>query len=242
MQKLLLGLLFISFQVAAQEVVIYDFNNWKLTDISKTNTTKEKLFTSMNRDFIKLGGSICSNRALIWAYDFKRFNNVDAGKVFLFYTKKNGEVGRKTWWYHVSPVVNENGSIYTLDAGFPGNIKGPLLTLDWLEKFTGSRNCKEIRATDTDLLKKMFDGYVYPQTTSHGTYDCYYIYAPAAYWTPSSVAKGLLGVDENDVPVHYVREQFNTNELYQACVEAVTSSAGRFFGGGKKRCKDYLQY
>ena len=56
----------------AQEVTLSDFNNWKLTDIATKGYKKEALFSKMNRDLIKVGVSICSNRALVWAYDFKR--------------------------------------------------------------------------------------------------------------------------------------------------------------------------
>lgn len=223
-----------------QEVVLSNYPNWKMTDISTKGFKKEALFSKMNRDLIKVGASICSNRALVWAYDFKRNQDIDAGKLFLFYTKKTGEVGLKTWWYHVTPVINENGTIYAMDAGFPSMIRNPITPMEWLKKFAGSTNCKEIKANDTDLIKKMFDGYVYPATTSHGTYDCYYTITPGGYWTPGSVAKGLLGVDENGTPVHYVRDDIDNDEVYAACVEAVTSSVGRVFGGGKKRCKDYL--
>jgi hypothetical protein len=224
----------------AQDVSLTNYPNWKMTDISTKGHKKEILFSKMNRNLIKVGASICSNRALVWAYDFKRNQDIDAGKLFLFYTKKTGEVGLKTWWYHVTPVINENGSIYAMDAGFPGSIVKPITPNEWLKKFAGSTNCKEIKANETDLIERMFDGYVYPSTTSHGTYDCYYTITPGGYWTPGSVAKGLLGVDEDGKPVHYVRDEIDNDEVYEACVEAVTSSVGRVLGGGKKRCKDYL--
>ena len=224
----------------AQNLPLPDYKNYELTDIAAKGLKKETLFSKMNRDLMKLGASICSNRALVWTYDFKRFNNIDSGKIFLFYTKKTGDVGQKTWWYHVAPIVNENGVIYTLDAGFPGDIRGPLAPKDWLKRFTGSTNCKEIKASETDLVERIFDGYTFPETTSYGKYDCYYKYTPAGYWTPSSVAKGLLGVDEEGKPVQYSREEFDTDEVFYACVEAATGPVGRALGGGKKRCEKYL--
>lgn len=224
----------------AQEIILPDFQNWKMTDIATKGYKKEELFSNMNRDLIKVGASICSNRALVWAYDFKRNQNIDTGKIFLFYTKKTGEVGQKTWWYHVAPVINEKGTIYTMDPGFPSSIRTPITPMDWLKKFAGSTNCKQIRANETDLIERMFDGYVYPQTTSYGSYDCYYLYTPGGFWTPSTVAKGLLGVNEDGTPVRHVRDDIDADEVYEACVEAVTSSVGRVFGGGKKRCKEYL--
>lgn len=226
--------------IFAQDIVLSDFQDWILTDVAAKGYTKEKLFRSMNRDFVKVGGSICSNRALIWAFDFKRNQNVDAGKLFLFYTKKTGEIGRKTWWYHVAPVINEKGEIFVLDAGFPSSLNGPITPKQWLKKFSGSTNCKEIHSNENELITKMFDGYVYPETTSYGTHECYYKLAPAGYWTPSSVAMGLLGVDNKGKPVHFVRDEINTDEVYAACLEAATSSLGRVFGSAKKRCKEYI--
>lgn len=226
--------------VFAQEVVLNEFSNWKMTEISSRGFNKEALYSKMNRSVMKPGASICSNRALVWAYDFKRNQNIDAGKLFLFYTKKTGEVGQKTWWYHVTPVINEKGTIFAMDAGFPGMIKTPLLTNDWLKKFSGSTNCKEIKASDTDLIERMFAGYVFPETTSHGTHDCYYSITPGGFWTPATVAMGLLGKDENGRPVNYVRDHIEKDEVLEACLEAATSSIGRVFGSGKKRCEEYL--
>lgn len=223
----------------AQEVILSDFNNWKMTDVASKGYKKEDLFNQMNRKLIKLQTSVCSNRALVWAYDFKKNQDIDAGKLFLFYAKKTGDVGRKSWWYHVTPVINEKGSVFAMDAGFPSVIKTPLTPAVWLKSFTGSNNCKEIKATDTDLISKMLDGYVFPGTTSHGSFDCYYIYTPGGYWTPAAVAMGLLGKDEAGKPVRHVRDEIDNEEVLAACIEAVTTPLGRVFGG-QNRCEKYL--
>ena len=51
---------------------------------------------------------------------------------------------------------------------------------------------------------------------------------------------GLLGVDETGKPVRHVRDEIEKDEVYAACVEAVTGPLGRALGGGKKRCAKYL--
>ena len=142
----------------------------------------------------------------------------------------------------MAPVINENGSLWTMDAGFPGGINSPLPPKEWLRKFTGSTNCKEIKASETDLVDLMFRGYVFPQKTSYGNFDCYYMLTPGGYWTPATVAMGLLGVDEDGTPVQYNRDEIDLDDVYAACVEAVTGPIGRVLGGGKKRCAEYLGY
>ncbi len=217
-----------------------DYNNWELTDLANKNISKEELFKNMDRDFIKVGQSICSNRAHMWTFDFKRQYDIDAAKIFLFYTKKTGEVGRKTWWYHVAPVINENNNLFVIDAGFYA-IQKPLSTKEWLHSFIGSNKCKEIMAGEDELIERMFSGAVFPETTSYGTYDCYYKITPAGYWTPASVATNLLGRNYSGVPTHYVRDEIDSDEVYAACTEAVTNPIGRILGSGKKKCKKYLE-
>jgi hypothetical protein len=215
----------------AQSVPLPDYD-WSTEDIALSDLKKEELFKTMNRDLIKLGNSICSNRAMIWLYDFKRKYNVDGSKLFLFYTGKTGDAGAKTWWYHVTPMIVENGTEYTMDAGFSSSIKSPLLVKDWIKKFTGSTNCKEIRAGENELIELMYKGQTFPETTKYGTYDCYYKKVPAGYWTPSSVAMNLLG--------NFQRPELDKDEVYAACKEAVTSPIGRALGNGAKKCKKYL--
>jgi hypothetical protein len=224
---------------SAQSMSIPDYN-WTMNDIAAQGITKEKLFTSMDRDLIKVGQSICSNRALMWVYDFKRKQNIDASKIFLFFTNKTGSQGRITWWYHVSPIVNENGNMWVMDAGFPGAINTPLTVSSWLTHFTKTDQCKQIKASETELVEHIFKAAVYPEETSYGKYDCYYKIVPAGYWTPNAVAMNLLGRNSAGTPVSYNREEIDSDEVYAACVEATTNSFGRIFGGGKKKCKKYL--
>lgn len=224
----------------SQDLQIKNYNA-HMTDVKSVGQTKESLFKSLNRKLVKLGDAICANRAQVWTYDLKRFFEVDSAKIFLFYTKKNeGSVGRKVWWYHVSPVVAEDGKAWVIDGGFPGMIKTPLEPKDWLKKFTGSENCKEIQAEEKDLLKLMFYGQVFPKETNYGRYDCYHITVPAGYWWPSSIAKSLLGEDEKGKPVNYSRDSHNLDEVYSACLEAATGPIGGWLGTAEKKCKEYL--
>lgn len=237
--KLFAVFLLVSFSALAADLKLKDYD-WKLTDIATKGYSKEKLYTSMDRKFIRLGGSICSNRALMWANDFKRDHNLDTGKIFLFYTKKKGSASRKTWWYHVAPVVNEKGQIWVLDAGFPGWFNQPLAPVDWLNQFAASTNCKEINASERDLVERIFLAQTFPHETAYGYHDCYYKIVPHTIWTPDVLAKNLLGVDSNGRPVREERPEIERAELMQACVEATSSSVGYVFGSSKEKCKEYV--
>ncbi len=232
----LMGLILISSGLEAGEIKLENFE-WTLTDVASKNYSKEVLYENMDTQFVKTKGSICSNRAMMWGHDFKRRYNLDTAKIFLFYTKKKSRLSEKTWWYHVSPVINENGKIWVMDAGFPGWIDEPLSINKWTEYFVNSESCKEIHANETDLIEMMFLGQVFPHRTRYGYHDCYYVITPHTYWTPETVAKGMLGVDSTGKPVTVKRSSIDPEEYYQACVEATTSKLGYFFGENKKRCR-----
>ena len=229
-----------SFSALAADLKIKDYN-WEMTDVANRGYTKESLFSRMDRKFVKPGSSICSNRAHMWVNNFKRVNQLNTAKIFLFYTKKKGDLSTKTWWYHVSPVINEAGKMWVMDAGFGGWINQPLTTENWLFKFTNSNNCKEINANENELIELIFREQVFPHNTSYGRYDCYYKVVPHTLWTPETVAMNLLGVDSQGRPVRLERPTINRNELYQACLES-TTTIGWGNNASKKRCQQYVGY
>jgi hypothetical protein len=237
--KFIVVLLLASFSALAADLKIKDFN-WNMTDIASRGLTKEALYSRMDRDFVKPGSSICSNRALMWANDFKQKNNLDTGKIFLFYTKKKGAVSLKTWWYHVAPVINEGGKAWIMDAGFPGWFNQPLTKEEWLLKFTTSTNCKEINSNENELIELIFQGQVFPHESSYGNFDCYYKLAPDAVWTPEILAQSILGTDQRGTPVRIDYSTIDNDQLYQACLEATSSAFGYAFGASKEQCKAYV--
>ncbi len=238
--KIILGLMTLTcISAFAADIKLTDYD-WTVTDVASRGLNKETLYSSMDTDFIRTKSSICSNRALMWANDFKTRHSLDTAKIFLFYTKKKSDMSLKTWWYHVSPVVNENNKIWVMDAGFPGWIKAPLTIEQWLLKFSTSNNCKEIKASETDLVERIFAGQVFPHQTSYGYYDCYYKVVPHTIWTPSVLASNLLGVDEDGRPTRVERPEIVKDELYQACLEATSSKIGYALGSNKEKCKEYV--
>lgn len=229
----------LSFAAHAGDLRLRDYN-YTVSDIAQRGLSKEQIYQNLNRTFLKLGSSICSNRALIWAHDMERQYRIGTAKIFLFYTEKTGEASDKTWWYHVAPVVNENGTLWVVDGGFPRFVRQPLLPDAWLKKFAGSTNCKEIVAGETDLIDRMYRKQTFPEVTRYGQYDCYYHIAAAPLWTPSTVAQHLLQQDSNGTPINFYRDRIQTGELMQACVEATTTPIGGLFSNPKKKCREYL--
>lgn len=223
----------------SQDLYLKEYN-YTVSDIARLGLTKDQIFQSMERDFVKLGSSICSNRALIWAYDMKRNYRINTAKMFLFYSEKTGTAGQKIWWYHVTPLVNENGKLWALDAGFPGFVNRPLIPTDWLQKFAGSSNCKEIENSDTDLIEAIYSERRFPTVTRHGNFDCYYRITSDPYWTPETVAKNILQRDSRGQSVNFYRDSIQTEELMQACVEASSTAIGGNFTNKKKKCREYL--
>jgi hypothetical protein len=237
--KLAAIIFFLSISAFAADLPLKDFQ-WTLTDVLSKGLTKETLFSRMDRSFIRTKSSICSNRALMWGNNFKREYNLDTAKIFLFYTKKKSSLSLRTWWYHVAPVINENGSEWVVDGGFPGYITRPMTKIEWLSKFSSSANCKEINASETDLVQMIFNGQVFPADTVYGHYDCYYKVAPHTIWTPEILAQNILGLDQKGTPVRVERFEVDKVELYQACVEATSTKLGYAFGESKKLCEEYV--
>jgi hypothetical protein len=245
--KFLMSLFLLSSVSAfSQSITLSDFN-YPVRDIKEQGLTKETLYKSMNRSLVRHKDSICSNRAHVWAYEFEKKSQVTSPKIFLFFTPKNSRTGGwwtgVNWWYHVSPMVNEGGKFYVMDAGFPDRVKTPLLMKDWLAEFTGKDSkCKEIKQGEDDLIEHIWDQSAFPETTRYGKYDCYYKITPAGYWIPGQVAKHVLGKDETGRPIRLERDQIDKDEVYQACLEASTSPMGWAMGSGRSKCASFIDH
>ncbi len=237
--KLFIFFIILSFSSIAAPLKIKDYDH-TLTDILSHGLNKETLFRRMDRKFIKLNSSICSNRALMWGHDFKRLYGIDTGKIFVFYTQKKYDSNlATTWWYHVSPVVNEGSRVWVLDAGFPGFINSPLIMQEWLRKFTNFSTCKEISANETELVEYVYGSSLFPKFTRYGFHRCYYKIVPHTFWTPEQVAQNLLGKRKDGSPVRVERNEIHPRDLFKACSEATTNKFEYALGATRKECKRY---
>lgn len=223
----------------AQTLLLKNFN-YKVRDISSRGLNKEDLYLKMNRKLVRHKDSICSNRAHMWVWDFK-MSDIDSPKMFMFFTPGTGTFDGVSWWYHVTPLVNEKGKLWVMDAGYPRKVNEPLSPTAWMKRFNGETSvCKEIQANDFELIRRMYSGNAFPETTKAGRYNCYYIITPPGYWTPGQVARNLLGYDENGRATNFSRDDFEEEEVMEACIEASTTPLGWLWGTTLNRCRYFI--
>lgn len=238
--KVFFLLMILSVSAHAKTLYLKEFN-MEIPDIAERGLTKEHLYEDQKMWLVRTKDSICSNRAHVWAYNFLKTFDLNTPKMFLFYTPKTGDVGPVTWWYHVTPLVNENGKLWAMDAGYPHRIHGPMPHLDWLKEWNGKKSvCKEILPGEDDLVELMFKGRAFPEDTKYGHYNCYYKIVPPGYWTPRHLAQHLLGKDQFGKPVQFDRDEFNENEVVQACLETATTPIGWFFETKLGACRYFV--
>lgn len=122
--------------------------------------------------------SECYNRAHMWTYEALIKDNVNLGKIWIFFGKKYiKEFGHK-WWFHVAPYthVNDNNVRYVLDRGFhtvPNNVR------NWTDFFIKNRaECRVVT-----------DYQVYEDSNKRKQEYCYLIYSSQYYWQPWQVEK-----------------------------------------------------
>jgi hypothetical protein len=232
--------LFLVFESYAQSIELPHYG-YSIENVRERAVQKEELFERMRRLRVKQNDSICSNRAHVWAYDFHKIG-IKASKIFLFFTPKTGQFEGLSWWYHVAPVINEDGKLWVLDGGFPDRVKGPLLVEKWLKEFNGIKStCKEITSEDADLIKFIFRERAFPEVTEYGRHDCYYHLTPPSYWIPSQIAKNVLGIDEEGRPVRFERDEFQKAEVLKACREATTTPLSWMIGKNTSFCRKFLE-
>ena len=220
--------------------------NYQLTDVATAGLRKEDLFANMERKMLDLEKSICANRAHLWAWDIHKLGNINTGKIFIFFGKsiwtKNDKKG---YMYHVAPYIVENGNEYVMEASY-NDVPKPLSIDEWIENETYNRvkgsDCLEITAADTDLTEYFYDRGYLPEVRKNGKPGarCYIKKTPGYYRFPMNIATHELGKNSSGKPTEYNPTQFEKDEVLEACVEA-TGKAGRFFGGGRDKCKKHLK-
>lgn len=223
-----------------------DFD-YQLTDIATKGLSKETLFARTQTSFMDLEKSICANRAHVWGYDLTRWNKINTGKIFFFFGASIwNEDDKHGYMYHVAPYIIENGTEYVMESSYPSELNGPLTVDDWMENETYNRikasDCLEITAADTDLTEYFYARINLPEKRTSGKPGarCYFRKVPGHYWFPTSIALHDLKKDEDGNKVEFDPKAFDVDDVFEACVETASGKIGRFFGGGRAKCKAHL--
>lgn len=231
-----------AFSAFAQELQIPYFDGQFVGDIAQQGLRKEQLFSKMQDRLIK-DESICANRAHMWSYDFERFYKADSAKVFIFYTPKTSRSSGESWWYHVAPVINENGKFFAMDKTF---FDSPVTVDKWVQNFANSsKKCYEIKNEDTDLIQRMFITMPFPVETAHGKFDCYYKITPSTIWFPIGIPLDILKQDQKGNAISFtLNDKIPAEEVLQACIEAserdVKKPSENTLRKARERCTLYL--
>jgi hypothetical protein len=227
MKLVILLFVLMNIQLQASDVELVDHDNWVVTDISHFQLSRDEMYAQMNRKLIRNHDSICSNRAHVWAHDFKLKYQINTAKIFLFYTN----LSSNGWWYHTANVINENSQFWVMDKGFPYMFNRPLLIQDWFVEFTKSNTCKEIKGHEKDLIGRIYNETSFPTKTPHGKFNCYYMLAPEGYWTPAQLADAFIKNKKNN--------ELIAREVFTACLETITSPIGWMLRKGTRNCHDF---
>lgn len=246
MKKLFLAGLVSSAALANGNVGYLKDFNYELTDFAKQGLNKELIFDRLERKMIDLEKSICANRAHMWAYDIFRATGANTGKIFIFFGSSIWRNDKKGWMYHVAPYIVDNNTEYVMEASYP-DVTKPLTVEEWIENETYGRvkghECLEITAADTDLTEYFYERKTLPEKRAGSLQGakCYIRKVPGYYWFPASIATHELGKDAEGNKVEFNPKEFDKEEVLEACIEAASTKLGRFFGGGKSKCKKHLR-
>lgn len=168
----------------------------------------QNIFRTMRQD--TKSKSQCYNRAHAWSWEMYNRHSangrrVQAGKIWLFFTRKFIREYKYKWWFHISPYVVSNGTDLIMDRKFTNM---PVETRTWTDIFITPRtHCPEVyRYTD----------YSDNQYSSN----CYVMKTSAHYWQPFNIEKAETeGTNKRG---------WNRGEIQSAYNDAVSGYGGWF--------------
>ena len=230
MSLLLATLSIVSAAFAGQPGFLKDFNYQvvQLKSIEQAEFLENSLTTQTRTT------SICANRAHYWSYELSKFQHVQTGKVFIFFTAKGEANENGDWAYHVAPYVVVDGEEVVLDPAFSVFNGKPVAMDDWTQYFGKSSQCivldpahnpehlkLEINNVGSDdktpLSENTGNARQYPST--EGT--CYIRKVPMYYQWPSEVYGVDLYRAGNLDFKKFNYQGFDGQNVLSACKQAV---------------------
>lgn len=242
-----LGFMLLPIQLLAADLPI-DGYAYSVTDISNHGLTAQKLFRALPTSWMDLEHSVCANRAHVWSHELHRRYGINTGTIFIFFGAKVWEGEKHKYWYHAGTYVVENGQELVLEQSYPSEVSRPLTVVEWMhnemEGKADASKCVELKKdSDRDMTERFYYHAFLPHQRPDGkpAYHCYYRKVPGYIPYPEMVAELELGVDEDGQKIDYDLKAFDSNLVWNACVDAY---AGRnLFKKGPARsfCAQFIK-
>ena len=143
-------------------------SNYNLTTLATYDDAQKIMdgFNGATRD-----ESQCYNRAHVWTYQAFTNNQVNLGKVWIFFSKKYIKEYRYKWWFHIAPFTMVEGyeKPYILDRGFT---MVPYTLENWKNIYIKNQaECKTVNR---------YSDY----TKNTNTETCFFMFSSQYYWQP----------------------------------------------------------
>lgn len=117
--------------------------------------------------------SQCFNRAHVWAYEWRKKNQLYSSKAWIFFTRRYIRKHKFEWWFHVAPmvhVISENKvKERVMDIKYA---RGPLSLKKWTDIFMRD-------GADCPVVEKYTDHANYPESGS-----CFVMKSSMYYYQP----------------------------------------------------------
>jgi hypothetical protein len=134
---------------APAQMVTKDFSNRAniMNDYISDLSSEQKLynlFQGQRRD--TKTKSQCFNRAHVWSWElsanYDDGRRVQAGKTWIFFTKKYIRGYKYKWWFHITPYLRLNGQDRMMDRSY---LTAPASLQYWTDKFIATNEvCKKV--------------------------------------------------------------------------------------------------
>ena len=200
--------------------------SYSVTDVQSKGLKAETLYDSLSTSWMDLEHSTCSNRAYLWSRELNQKYKINTGTVFIFFGAKVWEHQKKGYWYHAAPYIVENGKELVMEKSYPDEITKPVSIVEWMDNEMEGRvdasKCVEVKKdVDRDITELFYYHQTLPNQRVGGkpAYDCYYRKIPSYVAYPEVTAELELGVQEDGKPTDYKLKGYDSDILYQACLD-----------------------
>jgi hypothetical protein len=147
--------------------------NYDLTQMDSYESAQDLMNTFKGNTKEK---SQCYNRAHVWTYESFVNEQVNLGKVWIFFSKKYLKEYRYKWWFHIAPFTKIKGydTPYILDRGFT---MVPYTLENWKNIYMKNNAQCKVVTKYSDYLKNTKNEY------------CFFMFSNQYYWQPKNLKR-----------------------------------------------------